>query len=445
MADRTLLRAAAAAGALTFVLAGCGSDAEPADPAAAGGASSAPAESTAAETTTDCTPEQATAGSTPSTDPLNIGTLLPETGSLAFLGPPEVAGVQLAVNDINEAGGVLSQPVVLSPGDSGDTTTDTANQTVDRLIAGGSQVIIGAASSSVSLQVIDKIATAGVVEISPANTSDQFTCYPESGQYFRTAPADVLQAQALAQVMGQDGVQRVSILALNDPYGTGLAENISTNLQAAGIAEDQIQTIIYDPTAQSFNAEIDEVVAFAPDGVAVIGFDESKRILTRMAEVGIGPGDVEVYGSDGNMGNALGEGLPPGLLEGMKGTTPLTDTGADFRDRLLTINPGLVDFNYAGESYDAAVIAALAAEFAKSTEGVDIAAVLNSVTKEGEKCTTFAECLPLATAGTDLDYDGVTGELEFTDAGEPAVGSYGVLEFGAENTLGEPEFVIAGG
>jgi branched-chain amino acid transport system substrate-binding protein len=145
-----------------------------------------------------------------STDPLKFGTLLPETGSLAFLGPPMIAGVQLAVKDVNAAGGVLNKPVELVTGDSGDTTTDTANATVDRELAAGTQVIVGAASSSVSLKVIDKIANAGTVMFSPANTSDQFTCYQDKGMYFRTAPADTLQAQALSQTMAEDGVQRVS-------------------------------------------------------------------------------------------------------------------------------------------------------------------------------------------------------------------------------------------
>jgi len=447
MADRTLMRVAAAAGAATFALTSCGSSG-----GSGTAASSAPATSSAAASSSSsavatpaCTPDQATKGATPSTKPLKVGTLLPETGSLAFLGPPEVAGVQLAINDVNAAGGVLGQPVALTPGDSGDTTTDTANQTVDRELAAGVQVIVGAASSSVSLKVIDKIAAAGVVQFSPANTSDQFTCYKDKGQYFRTAPADVLQAQAQAQLMATDGVQRVSLLALNDPYGTGLADNIKKDLVAAGIKADQIQTIIYDPNASSFNDQIDQVKNFKPDGIGVIGFDESKRILTRMSEVGIGPANGKfVYGVDGNMGNALGEGLPAGLLKGMKGTTPLTETSADFKTRLKAVNPALIDFNYAGESYDAVVISALAAEFAKSTAGTDIAATINSITKGGQKCKTYAECLPLAKAGTDLDYDGITGPLDFTAAGEPAVGSYGVQTFGADNKLSSPTFIVVG-
>lgn len=442
MARRTLVRTAAVLGAASLALAGCSSDKSD-DSSSSGSTSGASAATTSV--TTDCTPEQAKAGATPSTEALRIGTLLPDTGSLSFLGPPMVAGTQLGVNDVNAAGGVLGQPVQLIPGDSGDTTTDTANTTVDRELAAGTQVIVGAASSSVSLKVIDKIASAGVVMFSPANTSDQFVCYPDKGMYFRTAPTDVLQAQAVAQLISDDGGQRVAIMALNDPYGTGLADNIEKNLIDSGVPSDQIEKIIYDPNAQSFNSEVDQVKNFNPDAVALVGFEESAKIITRMHEVGIGPSDgMAMYGVDGNMGNALGESVAKPLLDTMQGTTPLTDVGAAFQDRLNAVNPSLIDFNYAGESYDAVVISALAAEQAKSTAGTDIAANINSVTEGGTKCTSYVECLPLVKAGTDIDYDGITGELDFNDSGEPSIGSYGKLKFGPENTLTTEGFVVVG-
>ncbi|MGW6660443.1 ABC transporter substrate-binding protein [Rhodococcus sp. NPDC055024] len=442
MARRTLVRTAAILGAASLALAGCSSDKSD-DSSSSGSTSGASAATTSV--TTDCTPEQAKAGATPSTEALRIGTLLPDTGSLSFLGPPMVAGTQLGVNDVNAAGGVLGQPVQLIPGDSGDTTTDTANSTVDRELAAGTQVIVGAASSSVSLKVIDKVASAGVVMFSPANTSDQFVCYPDKGMYFRTAPTDVLQAQAVAQLISDDGGQRVAIMALNDPYGTGLADNIEKNLIDSGVPSDQIEKIIYDPNAQSFNSEVDQVKNFNPDAVALVGFEESAKIITRMHEVGIGPSDgMAMYGVDGNMGNALGESVAKPLLDTMQGTTPLTDVGAAFQDRLKAVNPSLIDFNYAGESYDAVVISALAAEQAKSTAGTDIAANINSVTEGGTKCTSYVECLPLVKAGTDIDYDGITGELDFNDSGEPSIGSYGKLKFGPENTLTTEGFVVVG-
>jgi branched-chain amino acid transport system substrate-binding protein len=424
MAQRTVLRAAALLGAVSVVIAGCG-----------GGNPSAQGPATGGAPATKCEPVQAKASGQPSTAPLKIGTLLPETGSLAFLGPPEFAAVDVAIKEINAAGGVLGNPVVNIRGDSGDDKTDTANQTVDRELGQGAQVIIGAAASGVTKLVIDKITGAGVVEFSPANTSDEFTCWPDKGLFFRTAPPDRLQAQALAALMAGDGAQRISILARNDPYGSGLATNTVDNLLKAGIPQNQIQKIIYDPNATSYNTEIDDIRQFNPDAIAVIGFDESKKILTRMSEVKIGPGQKLIYGTDGNMGNALGMGLPPGLLNGMKGTAPLSKLSATFEQRLKAADPKLTDTNYAGEAYDAVVIVALAAERAKSTKGVDIASEINGITRDGEKCTTFRQCRDIIDSGGNPDYDGVTGTLDFTAAGERAVGSYGILKFNAQNKI----------
>jgi branched-chain amino acid transport system substrate-binding protein len=424
MAQRTVLHMAAVVGALSIVMAGCGGG----NPAAQEPASSSPS-------VQNCEPAQAQPSGQPSTTPLKIGTLLPETGSLSFLGPPTFAGVDVAIKEINAAGGVLGNPATYIRGDSGDDKTDTANQTVDRELNQDAQVIIGAAASGVTKLVIDKITNAGVVQFSPANTSDEFTCWPDKGLYFRTAPPDTLQAQALAALMAADGAQRISILARNDPYGSGLATNTAENLRKAGIPDNQIQQIIYDPNATAYNTEIDMVRQFNPDAIAVLGFDESKKILARMSEVQIGPAQKLVYGTDGNMGNALGIGLPPGLLNGMKGTTPLTDLSVNFEQRLRTTDPRLIDTNYAGEAYDAVMIVALAAERAKSTTGVDIASEINGITKDGEKCNTFRQCRDIIDSGGNPDYDGVTGTLDFTAAGERSVGSYGILKFNAQNQI----------
>ncbi|SFL17868.1 ABC transporter substrate-binding protein [Geodermatophilus ruber] len=240
-----------------------------------------------ANAATDEGPAYAPAGTTG--EPLVIGTLLPLTGNLAFLGPPEVAASKLAINDINAAGGVLGQPVQLVEGDSGDTSTDTATQTVDRLLQAGANAIIGAASSSVSLTVIDAITGAGVLQFSPANTSDQFTDYNDNGLYFRTAPPDTLQARALADMIIADGNNTVGILALNDSYGTGLSENTKNNLIEAGLSEDDIVDLTYDPQAANYDAEVQEMVDFNPDAIVVIGFEESSRILQGLNDQGIGP------------------------------------------------------------------------------------------------------------------------------------------------------------
>ena len=241
---------------------------------------------------------------------LKIGSMLPETGSLAFLGPPEFAGVEYAISLINEAGGVLGNPVEYVQGDSGDTSTDTASTTVDRLLGEGVDAIIGAASSSVSLTVIDKITAAGVIQFSPANTSDKFSTYADNGLYFRTAPADKLQGAVLANLIASDGAATVYIMALDDAYGTGLADSIEANITAAGVTV--LGKKIYDPQATTFDAEVAEIKDANPDAIMLITFDEGSRILRTMVEQGIGPKAKMVYGCDGNMGNALGQNFDSG-------------------------------------------------------------------------------------------------------------------------------------
>jgi len=243
-----------------------------------------------ANATTDEGPNGGKPATTNATgNPLIIGTLLPQTGNLAFLGPPEIAGVKLAIQDINAAGGVLGAPVQLVEGDSGDTSTDTATQTVDRLLQSGVNAIIGAASSGVSQTVIDRITGAGVLQFSPANTSDIFTTYNDNGLYFRTAPPDLLQAQALSDLISGDGNTSVGILALNDPYGTGLADNTEKDLIAAGLSQKDIKKIIYDPQAANYDSEVQQMVDFAPDAIVVIGFEESSKIIQGLNAQGIGP------------------------------------------------------------------------------------------------------------------------------------------------------------
>ncbi len=241
---------------------------------------------------------------------LTIGTLLPETGNLAFLGPPEIAAVQLGISEVNSAGGFNGADVALVTGDSGDVENGIANQTVDRLLQANVDGIIGAASSGVTLTVIDKITSAGVVQFSPANTSTALSDYDDKGLYFRNAPADVLQGNVLGEVIAADGNATVALLVLDDPYGESLADQLEESLSASG--SEVVARVVYDPAATQFDAEVQEAAAEDPDAVVLIGFDESSRILNTMVEESIGPQDVAVYGVDGNMGNALGERFAAG-------------------------------------------------------------------------------------------------------------------------------------
>ncbi|MEV0004331.1 ABC transporter substrate-binding protein [Micromonospora sp. NPDC050980] len=161
-----------------------------------------------------------------------------------------------------------------------------------------------------------------------------------------------------------------------------------------------------------------------------------------------GPTQVRLYGTDGNMQNSFAAELKDraNLLNGMKGTTPLTPLPESFKERLRSVNPKLTDFLYSAESYDAVVISALATQLAGTTAPREIAQQIVGVTTGGDRCDEVAACLQLARAGRDLQYRGVSlTRAGFTDAGEPATASYGTLHFDNQQLDdGKTEFVGAG-
>ncbi|MEU8363985.1 ABC transporter substrate-binding protein [Nonomuraea sp. NPDC048882] len=362
---------------------------------------------------------------------LTLGTLLPQTGSLAFLGPPEFAGVDLALKEINEAGGVLGKPVTKYDTDSGDTTTNIASQSVDKLLAQKADAIIGAASSSVSESVIDKITGAGVVHFSPANTSDKFTTISDKGLYFRTSPPDKLQGRVLGDLVVADGNDTVGIMAMQDSYGTGLADQVQKTVTDGGA--EVVERVDYDPKAADFSADVAKLKAKNPKGIVLIGFEETAKVVQELVKQGLPADKHKWYMVDGNTSNTNYIKMPKGTLDGVKGTIPGAAAPEEFQKKLLSVNKDLEDFSYAPESYDAANLIALAAEAAKSDAGVDIAAKLMEVSKGGEKCTSFKACVDLLKAGKDIDYEGVSGPVEFNEAGDPAVATIGIYQYGDDN------------
>ncbi|MEE8603590.1 ABC transporter substrate-binding protein [Euzebya tangerina] len=373
---------------------------------------------------------------------LSMAYVLPETGQLAFLGPPIISGFQLAVQEINEAGGVNGTEVVQDGGDEGDGDGTIANQTVDRLLADDVDIIMGAASSGISLTIIDKITGAGVVQCSPSNTSPTFTTYDDGGLYFRAAPTDALQGPVLAEQIVAAGGTNVAVLARADDYGQGLLDATEAALENAGATIAVATT--YDPQAQSFDAEVQQVVDAGADAVAVISFDEGARILSTMIERGVGPADIIVFGADGIASGDTPELVDPdnpGVLEGMMTTSPTPASDEDFNSALNEFNPDLEDTLFAAEGYDCAIAAALAAQAGGENSSQAIADNMIAVTGEGTKCTSYSECLELLEAGEDIDYDGPSGPMDFTEAGEPSQGTYAVSMFTADGELEQVETV----
>jgi len=367
---------------------------------------------------------------------LKLGTALPVTGNLAFLGPPEIAGTEYAAAQINEADAGIQ--IDLIQGDSGDTDNKAYETEIPRLLGEDVSAILGAASSGVSLQFIDQVVGAGVIQFSPANTSAAFTDYDDKGLYFRTAPSDVLQGEVLGNLIAADGNETLAMIVLNDSYGTGLAKFTQEAFEAAG--GEVVAQPTYNTGDTTFDAQISEVLASDPDAIALITFEEVSTMLPSI--VSGFPAD-KLYFVDGNLSN-FGDEFAPGTLAGAKGTLPglSVDTIADFTSAVNDFwvesgQPELTEFSYAAESYDSVVLLALASLAAGSTDSAAIAEKLQEVSGgsgNGEKCNTFADCADIINNGDVADYDGISGPISFNELGDPTEAQIGVYQFGDDNT-----------
>ncbi|HEV7949549.1 MAG TPA: ABC transporter substrate-binding protein [Glaciihabitans sp.] len=377
------------------------------------------------------TPEETTSSEGRAADGvLTVGTILPQTGNLSFLGPPEFAGVDLAAADIAATDFPFDVEVIHR--DSGDGNTDIATQSAGELIDLAADVVIGAASSGVSFTFVDQLVAAGVLQISPANTSPDFSDYDDDGYYWRTAPSDVLQGRVLGNLMVGDGAENIGIIYINDAYGIGLEENATLAIEEAGGTVSA--SLPYNTGDTQFASIVDEVLASGPDAIAVIAFDETSSIIPELINTRDFPA-TGVYFVDGNLSNSYE--FEPGTLEGAKGTLPGNFASDEFQARLLEVDPSLTDFSYSAESYDAVILTALAAAQGESDDPNTIRDNLQSVSGgdgDGTKCETFADCLALINDGEAIDYDGPSGPITFDENGDPTEAYIGIYQYGADNT-----------
>jgi ABC-type branched-subunit amino acid transport system substrate-binding protein len=223
--------------------------------------------------------------------PLRIGGLLPKTGDLALAYPPLAAGAALAIKEINDAGGVLGEKVVWREGDDG-TSPAVAKRTVRAHINAGVHVIIGAGASGISREVLPDVVESGVILFSPCNTDAGLSSIDDKGLYFRTAPSDLLQGKALADVIMRDGPKKIALVARKDSYGEGLQANTRTELERVGVPTDAMRLLTYEPPEPGgapldFTAGAQEIKDFAPDAVVVIGFGESANVIKALVAAGV--------------------------------------------------------------------------------------------------------------------------------------------------------------
>lgn len=355
---------------------------------------------------------------------VKIGVILGYTGPLESITPAMADSAEIAIAEVNAAGGILGgRKVVSVRGDSTCIDAGAATATAERLITSdGVSAIMGADCSGVTTAILQNVAMPrGVVMVSPSATSPGLSTIEDNGLFFRTSPSDARQGEIVTAVLRDRGVNEIAITYTNNDYGKGLSDFIERNFKAAG-GTVTINAPHEDGKAD-YSAEVGALASAGGEVLVVAGYvDQGGRGVIR-ASLDSGAFDT-FYLPDGMVGDALPEAIGSGL-DGSYGALPGTDSaGAEIFAEILA-KAGLNTGAFTAESYDAAALIMLAMEAASSTDSADYKKkIMELANAPGEPIEPgeLAKALEIIRGGGDIDYVGASA-VELVEPGESA-GNY---------------------
>jgi len=361
---------------------------------------------------------------------IKIGHLVPLTGDLSFIGEPFNNAAIMAVEHINAAGGVLGKEVELI---AEDTATDpkTGVDAIEKLIKIDKvQAIVGGVTTGTSIAVVPKLAVNKVPMISPSATAPDLTEIEDDDFFFRTSPADTLQAAAIAVLAWEKGYRTANVICRDDPYGRGLGRVFTEKFEELG--GEVLVSVIYDPKAPDFSGYVTKVSSEPADVIQVNALmEDGCRLFKLFYDMGVTE-EYEFLVCEGVQNLEIPQEVGVDIMAGVGGATPYpAESGtfpADFEARW-----GEAPFAYEANVYDSVILLALAIERAGVYDGTAIRDNLRAVANPpGVEVTDVAEALRLVREGAEINYQGAGGEITFDEFGDVFMKAARVWEYDEE-------------
>ena len=379
-------------------------------------------------------------------EPLKIGLLLNFGEGAAAASAVRQQSFELAIQHINEGGGVRGQPVafvVADPSFDPDTAVEVARRLID---VEGVHAIVGPSSSSNALAVAVHVAgPAGVPLISPSATSPLLTTADDRDFFFRTALSDVAQGPVLARLARDRGYDNVGVLFRDDAWGRGLHATFAAAWDGA------ITSAAIAPHAPTYLPALRETAAAGAQALVIITFAaEAETILREALDEGVY--DQFVFG-DAARRLALVREIGGDRLGGMYGTAGVAHPGGEAQeawDRAYREAYGELPVTpYVRATYDAAIAIALAAQAAGSLDGAAIRDQLRAIgAAPGETVIAgpegVARALERLADGGEVDYEGASVSLDWDEHGDLTRGHIGIWRFTRDERIEDLEAVAYG-
>jgi branched-chain amino acid transport system substrate-binding protein len=343
------------------------------------------------------------------------------TGPIAQLVPPILRSSQMAVEQINEQGGILGgRRLTLVSADGqcnaqGGTDATSKLINVDQVVAIVGGLCSGETIAGANSQAIPN----GVVMVSPASTSPLITGLQDRDLIFRVVPSDAYQGQVMARMVWNQGLRRVAVTHVNNDYGRGLGGAFRDAFTALGGTVTAFAA--HEDQRASYRTELATLARGNPEAlvIAAYGGGSGLTIIRQALEGGF---FSRFIGGDGMRDDVLPRELGANLNITVTQPVPRAgNPGLEIFQRMFSAigqNPASI---FVAQGYDAAFALALAIQHAGGTDRARISASLRAVTAPGGTVIRpgqWREAVAALAAGQRITYIGASGPLEFDANGD---------------------------
>ena len=320
-----------------------------------------------------------------------------------------------------EAGGT---PVTIVHRDTGTDPTRGIEAARELIESANVAAIVGARSSDVTVAVAESVTVPDeILLVSPSATSMALTGLEDKDFVFRTVVSDTGQGTVLATVPIGEDHETAGVMHINDAYGQGLADQFSEVFEVLG---GQVTgKALHGDGQESYTAELKQATAGDPDVLVAISYPaQAEMYLSVLVQRGY-TGKILLV--DAVKSSEMVEAVGGESLEGTLGTNP----GSRENRSLKAFNTAyweafseVPSAPFLAQTYDTVVLIALAA--AKAGTITDSKAIRNALrevatgpgTEVSGEPEGIKEGLKLLSDGKDIDYEGVTGSMEFNESGD---------------------------
>ena len=343
--------------------------------------------------------DQADEGANPDLETITIGTTGPLTGGAASYGISVKQGAEIAIEEINKAGGVKlgdkSYNLALQFEDD-EASEEKAVTAYNTLLDKKVDVIMGAVTSGSSLAIADLTKKDNLLQLTPSGSAAGITA---NDNVFRLCFTDPLQGKMIADYVVNQGYESVAVLYNNaDEYSTGVYEAFKDELTESGNADLLVAEESFVTGDVEFSSQLTKIKATDAKLIFVPAYYEAAAYIAKQVkDLGV---EADIVGSDGWDG-VLGQVTDTSVLDGVVFLTPFypSDPNENVQSFVKAYKEkfnNAVPDQFAADSYDSVYVLKAAFEKAQS--------------KDTEA---------LIKAMTEINVDGLTGNISFDVSGDP--------------------------